>query len=84
MDEVKRVIVCTEENAAQFRRVVRNWPQLHSLVNGLQAQGIFPGLRSVRITLTGTEKMVGKGLAALEGENALQRRPAQGEESTCN
>lgn len=69
----KRVIACTQENAAQMQRVVKNWPELHSLVKGLQEQGVFPGLRGMQITLTGSESFVAKGLDALEGENALQR-----------
>ena len=84
MDEMKRVIACTEENASQVRRVIKNWPELHSLVNGLQAQGLFPGLRSLKFTLTGGKEVVGKGLGALEGENALQRRPVQDGGLACN
>lgn len=71
MGESKRVIACTEENAPQMRAVVRQWPQLHSLVTGLQAQGLFPGLRSLQITLTGSEAVVGKGLDALTGPEGM-------------
>lgn len=73
MGEVKRVIACTEENAAQMREVVRQWPQLQTLVTGLQAQGLFPGLRAMQITLTGDAGVVGKGLDALTGENGMLR-----------
>lgn len=69
--EEKRVITCTQDNAAQMQRVVKNWPQLHSLVKGLQEQGVFPGLRSLQITLTGDAHAVAKGLDALEGENGM-------------
>jgi hypothetical protein len=71
MVEVKKVIACTEENAAQVRQVVKQWPALHGLVAGLQAQGVFPGLRALQITLSGNEKVVGKGLDALTGENGM-------------
>lgn len=87
MGESKRVIACTEESAPQMRAVVRQWPQLHSLVTGLQAQGLFPGLRSLQITLTGSEAVVGKGLDALTGENGLLSalRKAEGRgEGACN
>lgn len=87
MGEVKRVIACTEENAAQMREVVRQWPQLQSLVTGLQAQGLFPGLRAMQITLTGDAATVGKGLAALTGENGMLSalRTEQGKgEAACS
>ncbi|MBV7418456.1 hypothetical protein KW830_08300 [Comamonas sp. CMM03] len=87
MGEVKRVIACTEENAAQMREVVRQWPQLQSLVTGLQAQGLFPGLRAMQITLTGDAAKVGKGLAALTGENGMLSalRTEQGKgEAACS
>lgn len=71
MSEVKKVVLCTEENAAQVRQVVKQWPALHGLVAGLQAQGVFPGLRALQITLSGNEKVVGKGLDALTGENGM-------------
>ena len=71
MGEAKRVIACTEENAAQMREVVKQWPQLNALVKGLQAQGVFPGLRGMRVTLTGSEATVAKGLDALTGENGM-------------
>lgn len=70
LEEEKRVIRCSPNNTAQMQRVVRNWPQLHSLVKGLQAQGLFPGLRSLQITLTGSPEFVGKGLGAIDSENA--------------
>jgi len=66
----ERTILCTPANAAQVQRVVKSWPELHDLVQSLQAQNMFPGLRAVRITLTGSEEHVGKGLGALMPENA--------------
>lgn len=65
-----RVIRCTEENAKELAAVVKHWPELHDLVRSLQGAGLFPGLRALQITLTGSEEMVGKGLVALLPENA--------------
>jgi hypothetical protein len=67
---MQKTILCTPENAAQFQRVVRAWPQLHATVLALQAQNLFPGLRAVEITLTGSEEHCAKGLGALMPENA--------------
>lgn len=76
----ERVIRCTPENGAQFQRVVRAWPELHALVQSLQAQDLFPGLRAATITLTGSAEHCAKGLAALLPENAPAGRqtPAGG------
>jgi len=65
-----RTIACTPENAAQMQRVVKAWPELHDLVQSLQAQDLFPGLRAVRITLTGSAEHCAKGLGALLPENS--------------
>lgn len=67
-EEKKRVIACTPENAGQMKRVVQGWPQLHGLVKQLQAENLFPGLRALQITLTGSAEFVGKGLDALDPE----------------
>lgn len=69
--EEKRVIACTPENAAHMREVIKQWPALHGLVSGLQAQGLFPGLRDLQITLSGSAEVVDKGLHALTGENGM-------------
>lgn len=71
MDEkqVKRVIHCTPENAAEMRDLVKRWPQLDTLVHSLQGQGVFPGLRGLQITLTGTDEWVAQGLSAVASEN---------------
>lgn len=66
----ERTIRCTPENGAQFQKVVREWPELHALVKELQAQDLFPGLRAMQITLTGSAEHCAKGLAALLPENA--------------
>ena len=68
-----RVIRCTEANAADFRALVNGWPELKALVQHLQAQDLFPGLRGMQVTLTGTPEWVGQGLAVLgasEGRGA--------------
>lgn len=72
-----RTISCTPANAAQMQRVVKAWPELHDLVQGLQAQDLFPGLRAIRITLTGSDEHVAKGLGALLPENAPQARKTE-------
>jgi len=65
-----RTIACTPENAAQMQQVVKAWPELHALVQSLQAQDLFPGLRAMQIKLTGTPEHLAKGLGALLPENA--------------
>ena len=76
MDSVeKRVIRCTQDNAADMRALVRRWPALQSLVTGLQAEGMFPGLRGLTITLEGPREWVDQGLAAelpLESKGGAQ------------
>jgi hypothetical protein len=69
-----RTILCTPENAAQMQQVVKAWPELHDLVQSLQEQEMFPGLRGLRITLTGDAEHCAKGLGALLPENAPQGR----------
>lgn len=63
--EEKRVIGCTAENAALVRDVVKAWPQLHGLVQQLQAAGIFPGLRALEFTLRGSPQFRAQGLQEL-------------------
>ena len=65
-----RTIRCTEDNLSDFKKMVREWPELHSLVKGLQAQGYFPGLRAMQITLTGSAEYLAKGIDAIHQENA--------------
>lgn len=66
----RAVIRCTPENAGEMRALVQRWPELNDLVKGLQAQGLFPGLRALRITVTGSESQVAKGLAGVMPQNA--------------
>lgn len=68
-----RTIRCTHDNAREMQLVVKHWPELHALVQHLQAQNMFPGLRALQITLTGPQSFVDKGLAALTPENAPKR-----------
>jgi hypothetical protein len=68
-----RTIRCTPDNAREMQQVVKNWPELHALVQSLQEQDMFPGLRGLTVTLTGPESFVGKGLGALIPENAPKR-----------
>lgn len=53
-----------------MQQVVKAWPELHALVQELQAQNLFPGLRGLRMRLTGSEQHTAKGLGALLPENA--------------
>ena len=68
----KRVIRCTPDNAKAMAGVVKNWPELHALVQSLQAQGLFPGLRNLQITLTGSAAFTAKGLDAVNKINATK------------
>lgn len=67
---VSRVITCKPENQRDMAAAVKAWPELHSLVKGLQAQGTFPGLRGLRIKLTGSKEFVAQGLGAIGQINA--------------
>jgi hypothetical protein len=61
-----RVIRCTPDNAKEMQQIVKAWPALHALVQSLQAQNQFPGLRALQIELTGTPEQLAKGLGALQ------------------
>jgi len=65
-----RTIRCTPENARAMAAAVKAWPELHTLVQDLQAQNLFPGLRSLQITLTGPDALLDKGIAAVAEINA--------------
>ncbi|MEG0921336.1 MAG: hypothetical protein RSD57_13630 [Comamonas sp.] len=73
-EKVQKVIHCRESNAAEFRQLVREWPALGKTVEALQAQGLFPGLRGLQITLTGDQQFVDGGVASVTGENGLLAR----------
>ena len=66
----KKVIRCTPDNAREMAAAVKAWPELHDLVKVLQAQDLFPGLRSLRITITGDEQLLAQGLGAVKTINA--------------
>lgn len=68
-----RTIRCTPDNAAEIRQLIKRWPQLNALVQSLQEQNMFPGLRALQITLEGSAAYVAKGLAAVQPQNATQR-----------
>ena len=70
----EKTIRCTADNAAQMQRVVKAWPELHALVQSLQAQGVFPGLRGLSATLSGPPDVLAQGLAAILPKNAPQAR----------
>ncbi len=68
-----RTIRCTKDNVEDMQQVIKNWPELRALVQHLRAQDVFPGLRALSITLTGSESFVAGGLGALAPENASKR-----------
>lgn len=72
-DSGQRTIRCTPENAKEMQQVVKNWPELHSLVKHLQDQNLFPGLCGLQITLSGPPEYLAKGLGALLPENGSKR-----------
>lgn len=51
--QLERTIRCTPDNEAEFRAAIKSDPHLLQLMKGLQAQGVFPGLRAVTLTVTG-------------------------------
>lgn len=61
-EPVRRVIRCTPDNAAQIQQFVKQTPEVLALVKSLQSVGLFPGLRGLQITLTGTQEQVDRGL----------------------
>lgn len=67
---VSRLITCTPANQREMAAAVKAWPELHALVQSLQSQGMFPGLRALRITVTGSEAIVAQGLGAIAAINA--------------
>ena len=68
-----RTIRCTPDNAREMQQMVKNWPQLHDLVQNLQAQDMFPGLRGLSVTLTGPQSFVDGGIGAINQLNAPKR-----------
>ena len=68
-----RTIRCTPDNAAEMQHMVKQWPELLAVVQSLQAQDLFPGLRGLSVTLTGPQSFVDRGIGALIPENAAKR-----------
>ena len=68
-----RTIRCTPDNARDMQQMVKQWPQLHDLVQNLQAQGMFPGLRALSVTLTGPAEFVAGGIGAINQLHAAKR-----------
>jgi len=73
-NQTSRTIRCTPDNAAAMQRLVKRWPELHALVKSLQDQGLFPGLRCLSVTLTGSPQWVAGGVDAIQPKNAPQAR----------
>ncbi|WP_234265094.1 hypothetical protein [Hydrogenophaga sp. NFH-34] len=42
-------IACTEQTASEFKDAIRGWPEVDNLIRGLQAQGVFPGMKNMRM-----------------------------------
>ena len=68
-----RTIRCTPDNARDMQQMVKQWPDLHDLVQHLQAQNLFPGLRGLTVTLNGPESFVAGGIGAVNALNASKR-----------
>jgi len=69
---ISKVIRCTESNAAEFAALVNGWPELKALVRRLRADDLFPGLRGLQVTLTGSPAWVGMELAAIAAEQVAE------------
>lgn len=68
----QRVITCTQANHKEMVEAVKAWPDLHAMVQHLQSQDLFPGLRAMRITLTGDDQLLAQGLGAISTINATK------------
>lgn len=71
-EPARKTIRCTQDNAHEVRALMARWPEFGGLVRSLHKGGLIDGLRSVQITLTGSENFVAQGLAAVKAENAPQ------------
>lgn len=67
----KRTIRCTPENAKAFQDLVKADAELLDLVQQLKAQGMFPGLRAMSVTITGDDDTLAKGLGAWPVKNGV-------------
>ena len=75
---------CTPDNAAQFQAMVKADPQLHALVQSLQAQGMFPGLRALSLTTTGPNAQQTNPLAAWAAQAAPQNPATAPKQATAS
>lgn len=78
-----RTIKCTAANAAEFQALVKNDPELLGLVQALQAQGVFPGLRGLSVTVSGAPEVLALGLGAWPAQNAPGAAVAGAEGAAC-
>ena len=85
MEQAQQKIRCTQENAHEVRALMARWPEFGGLVRSLHKGGLIDGLRSVQITLTGSQEFVANGLAAVRPENAPQaEKSARPESEACH
>ena len=81
MEQAQQKIRCTQENAHEVRALMARWPEFGGLVRSLHKGGLIDGLRSVQITLTGSQEFVANGLASVRAENAPQAEKSARPES---
>ena len=85
MEQAQQKIRCTQENAHEVRALMARWPEFGGLVRSLHKGGLIDGLRSVQITLTGSQEFVANGLASVMAENAPQaEKSASPESEACH
>lgn len=85
MEQAQQKIRCTQENAHEVRALMARWPEFGGLVRSLHKGGLIDGLRSVQITLTGSQEFVANGLASVRAENAPQaQKSASPESEACH
>ncbi|WP_445287684.1 hypothetical protein [Variovorax atrisoli] len=75
-ENVERVIRCNESNAPEFLAMVNRWPDLKALVRTLREADLFPGLRGMQVTLTGTPAWVSEGLASVGADGGSEKEGA--------
>lgn len=73
----RRTIRCTEANAAEFRQLIKSDEELQGIVQQLQAQDMFPGLRAVSVTISGDEATLQRGLQAWPAPSPTVSQQAQ-------
>ena len=84
-EQARKTIRCTQDNANEVRALMARWPEFGGLVRSLHKGGLIDGLRSVQITLTGSQEFVANGLASVRAENAPQaEKSARPESEACH